>query len=273
MPLAQPSLYGEDEEDLHPPPTAKYLVLALDPEPLGSARRAVRHASGRARPRCFLQIFLQIWAGASGVLVRSRDGRTVHKLFYLQVLQSSYKHHHAAARVPTTHVVEVLQRLTDVEAGSDITRVMGVTMAYAGTARRVAHVDDRRLCDDCLAEEALRLPEAHNITHGDLLPENVLVQRSKDGGAIARRPFLAMVDLFASKNTQLMGDEAMRTFYTRVRNDLTAAWRLLGYLRVSPPRRGRWQAAQWCCRSTSSWRRRARTFTSGWSWFCSLRRL
>jgi hypothetical protein len=40
--------------------------------------------------------------------------------------------HRAAARVSTTwHVVEALQRLTDVEVGSDIPRVVGVTMAYA----------------------------------------------------------------------------------------------------------------------------------------------
>jgi serine/threonine protein kinase len=47
-----------------------------------------------------------------------------------------------------------------------------------------------------------------------------------------RDTFLAMVDLFASKGTQPMDDDEMRTFYTRVRNDLTAAWRLLGDLHV-----------------------------------------
>jgi serine/threonine protein kinase len=47
-----------------------------------------------------------------------------------------------------------------------------------------------------------------------------------------RDTFLAMVDLFASKGTPLMEDAEMRTFYTRVRNDLAAAWRLLGHPRV-----------------------------------------
>jgi serine/threonine protein kinase len=47
-----------------------------------------------------------------------------------------------------------------------------------------------------------------------------------------RDTFLAMVDLFASKDTRLMDDHEMRTFYTRVRNDLAAAWRLLGDLHV-----------------------------------------
>jgi serine/threonine protein kinase len=47
-----------------------------------------------------------------------------------------------------------------------------------------------------------------------------------------RDMFLAMVDLFASRDTPLMADDEMRTFYTRVRNDLTAAWRLLGDLHV-----------------------------------------
>jgi serine/threonine protein kinase len=47
-----------------------------------------------------------------------------------------------------------------------------------------------------------------------------------------RDTFLTMVDLFASKGTQLMDDAEMRTFYSRVRNDLAAAWRLLGDLRV-----------------------------------------
>jgi serine/threonine protein kinase len=47
-----------------------------------------------------------------------------------------------------------------------------------------------------------------------------------------RDTFLAMVDLFASKDTPLMEDAEMRTFYARVRNDLAAAWRLLGDPRV-----------------------------------------
>jgi serine/threonine protein kinase len=47
-----------------------------------------------------------------------------------------------------------------------------------------------------------------------------------------RDTFLAMVDLFASKGTRPMDDDEIRPFYTRVSNDLTAAWRLLGDLRV-----------------------------------------
>jgi serine/threonine protein kinase len=47
-----------------------------------------------------------------------------------------------------------------------------------------------------------------------------------------RDTFLVMVDLFASKGRQQMDDDEMQTFYKRVRNDLTAAWRLLGDLHV-----------------------------------------
>jgi serine/threonine protein kinase len=47
-----------------------------------------------------------------------------------------------------------------------------------------------------------------------------------------RDTFLMMVDLCASKGHQPMDDNEMETFYKRVRNDLTAAWRLLGDPRV-----------------------------------------
>jgi serine/threonine protein kinase len=47
-----------------------------------------------------------------------------------------------------------------------------------------------------------------------------------------RDTFLMTIDLCASKGYQPMDDDEMRTFYTRVRNDLTAAWRLLGDLHV-----------------------------------------
>jgi serine/threonine protein kinase len=135
-------------------------------------------------------------AGASGVLVRSLDGRTLQKLFYQQVLQSSYNHHSTAGvQLPRPlclrhpHVVEVLQRLTDVEAGSDIPRVVGVTMAYAGrplpdVLHTLTPADREKIA--LQIHEALRFAEGHNITHGDLLPKNVLVQRGTDGGVIAR---------------------------------------------------------------------------------------
>jgi serine/threonine protein kinase len=47
-----------------------------------------------------------------------------------------------------------------------------------------------------------------------------------------RDTFLMMVDLCATKGYQPMDGGEMETFYKRVRNDLTAAWRLLGDPRV-----------------------------------------
>jgi serine/threonine protein kinase/tetratricopeptide (TPR) repeat protein len=43
---------------------------------------------------------------------------------------------------------------------------------------------------------------------------------------------LSLIDLVAAKGHQLFDDEELRTFYTRVSNDLLAAWRLLGDPRV-----------------------------------------
>jgi serine/threonine protein kinase len=47
-----------------------------------------------------------------------------------------------------------------------------------------------------------------------------------------RDGFIKLVDVFASEGDQPMADDEMRPFYARVRNDLTAAWRLLGDLHV-----------------------------------------
>jgi hypothetical protein len=103
-PLAQPWLYCQDEEDLDPRhSTTKHLMLALDPKPPGSARRAVQHAGLVAIGR----FFIRIWNG--------------QKLFYQQVLPNSYNHH-AVAGVRTSHVVVGPQRLTGIEAVSDIRR-------------------------------------------------------------------------------------------------------------------------------------------------------
>jgi serine/threonine protein kinase len=47
-----------------------------------------------------------------------------------------------------------------------------------------------------------------------------------------RDSFLSFIDLVATKGHQLFNDEELQTFYTRVSNDLLAAWRLLGDPRV-----------------------------------------
>jgi serine/threonine protein kinase len=47
-----------------------------------------------------------------------------------------------------------------------------------------------------------------------------------------RDGFIKLIDVFASEGDLPMQGEEMRTFYARVRNDLTAAWRLLGDLHV-----------------------------------------
>jgi serine/threonine protein kinase len=47
-----------------------------------------------------------------------------------------------------------------------------------------------------------------------------------------RDGFIKLIDVFAFEGDQPMAHEEMRTFYARVSNDLTAAWRLLGDLRV-----------------------------------------
>jgi hypothetical protein len=192
MPLVQPSLYDEDEEDLYaqaPPRSTLCPPSTLNHPDLHSVQK--RHASGRDRPLFHTSIFRitlrntdfpdgyreivlllcismlpailssvltrirpcradcliairptpvvyttvvggkKIWTCTSGVLVRSH-GRTVRKLVYHQVLQSSYSLHAAAgvqqSRVRClrhTHVVEVLRRLSDVEAESDIPRAVG----------------------------------------------------------------------------------------------------------------------------------------------------
>jgi serine/threonine protein kinase len=47
-----------------------------------------------------------------------------------------------------------------------------------------------------------------------------------------RDGFIQLIDDFAFEGDLPMGDKEMRVFYARVRNDLTAAWRLLGDLHV-----------------------------------------
>jgi serine/threonine protein kinase len=47
-----------------------------------------------------------------------------------------------------------------------------------------------------------------------------------------RDGFIKLIDDFASEGDLPMADDEMRPFYARVRNDLTAAWRLLGDPRV-----------------------------------------
>jgi serine/threonine protein kinase len=47
-----------------------------------------------------------------------------------------------------------------------------------------------------------------------------------------RDGFIKLIDVFASEGDRPMAHEEVRTFYARVRNDLTAAWRLLGDLHV-----------------------------------------
>jgi serine/threonine protein kinase len=47
-----------------------------------------------------------------------------------------------------------------------------------------------------------------------------------------RDGFIKLIDVFASEGDQPMQDNELRTLYVRVRNDLTAAWRLLGDPRV-----------------------------------------
>jgi serine/threonine protein kinase len=47
-----------------------------------------------------------------------------------------------------------------------------------------------------------------------------------------RDGFLTTVDILAADGDPLLGDAEIRPFYARVRNDLTAAWRLLGDLHV-----------------------------------------
>jgi serine/threonine protein kinase len=134
--------------------------------------------------------------GFSGVLVRSSDGHTVKKIFYQQVLQSAYNRECRVGvqqprpmRLLHRNVVEVLHRLVAAEAGSTELRVIGVTMAYAGRPitdmmHLLTPADHKSIASQI--QQALQIAESYNITHGDLQPKNVFLQRTSDGSFVAK---------------------------------------------------------------------------------------
>jgi serine/threonine protein kinase len=69
--------------------------------------------------------------------------------------------------------------------------------------------------------------------YGQVFPGTYIDDIGTEYRVCAKRDgFLSFIDFCAAHGHQLFNDEELRTFYTRVSNDLLAAWRLLGDPRV-----------------------------------------
>jgi hypothetical protein len=170
MTLAQLSPYGEGEEDLylrHPLHDAPCAPSTLDHPDQQGVQKACFWSRGSAAFSTNTNT-----TGSSGVLIRNHDGRTVQKRFYQQVLQSSYNSGQGAAAVPLrhSHVVNVLRRLVNVEAGRHTTAFCGSHGGQRGPLPDVVHTltpADRETIA-LQIHEAPHFAEAHKIAHGDL---------------------------------------------------------------------------------------------------------
>jgi serine/threonine protein kinase len=69
--------------------------------------------------------------------------------------------------------------------------------------------------------------------YGEVFPGTYVDETGTKYRVCAKRDgFLSLIDFCAAQGHQLFNDDELRTFYTRVSNDLLAAWRLLGDPRV-----------------------------------------